>query len=243
VWGQAGRQLTVFEDHLERLIKGHYPVGYAVEVFNNRYAEISTDLSSRIEDARFGMKPNDMEMANLWTANNDARNYVVLGDPAVRIPVGGTASQERPALDSVVVRSTPAAPAVPEAPAAAAPAQEPAAEVAPAPAFEAGGQAEAGEGAGAGLPALAETLHAVLARALQGYGSAQEVATYSGLEAMPGAKPAALTRILADGSLETWVAEAAAQNEALLATHREMVAQALAHRAAVIRAAAKLAGD
>jgi hypothetical protein len=52
-------------------------------------------------------------------------------------------------------------------------------------------------------------------------------------KALPGAKPVALTRSLPDSSLETWAAEAATQNEALPATHRAMVAQALAHRAAV----------
>ncbi len=86
LWGQAGPQLQVFQDCFERLVKGNYPVGYALEVFNNRYAEISSDLSMRINEIRnFNKKPDDMVLANLWTANNDARNYILLGDPAVRL--------------------------------------------------------------------------------------------------------------------------------------------------------------
>jgi hypothetical protein len=93
-WGKAGAQLQVFQDCFERLMKGKYPVGYAVEVFNNRYAEISSDLTSELDEVRKAFKkPNDMELARMWTANNDARNYILLGDPAVRLSVGDDATE------------------------------------------------------------------------------------------------------------------------------------------------------
>jgi hypothetical protein len=87
VWEQAGKQLAVFRDMLRRLLKGH-PVGSALDAFNVRYAELSTYLKDVLEDAKYGKAPDPKQLAGLWTANHDARGYVVVGDPAVRLSGG-----------------------------------------------------------------------------------------------------------------------------------------------------------
>jgi hypothetical protein len=83
-WGEAGSQVTVFQSALKRLMDG-FPIGYAFEYFNGRYSELASDLATAIEDAEFGRKRPPAQMAGMWTARNDARNYVVLGDPFVRL--------------------------------------------------------------------------------------------------------------------------------------------------------------
>jgi hypothetical protein len=82
-------QIAVFRSAVERLLKGH-PLGSAMEYFNGRYAAIATELTSVLQGPLWE-EPDPYEVARLWTTNNDARGYIVIGDPAVRLPQATTA--------------------------------------------------------------------------------------------------------------------------------------------------------
>jgi hypothetical protein len=85
-WKEAGVQTQSFEDALAELMRGR-PVGLALESLNQRYADLSSNLSHELRDVRYGKVPNAPGLAGLWTANNDARSYIILGDPAARLPL------------------------------------------------------------------------------------------------------------------------------------------------------------
>ncbi len=83
----AGDDLTMFEGALEALMLGGR-LGAAMDYFADKYAAVTASLTGALEDERFGAERNDALLAGLWTANNDARSYVIVGDPAVRLQVG-----------------------------------------------------------------------------------------------------------------------------------------------------------
>ena len=66
-------------------ILGGHRVGNALDQFNIRWAALTTEISDRL---KVGTTPQaQTELANLWVARDDARNYIVFGDPAVRLRV------------------------------------------------------------------------------------------------------------------------------------------------------------
>lgn len=102
---QAGPQLSTFQSTLYHLMEGKR-IGFALEEMNKRYAALSTDLSEIFQKKQRLSNLSLLEEEKLvfkWTANNDARGYAIIGDPAVRLMVGDntTPLAERPSLEQV----------------------------------------------------------------------------------------------------------------------------------------------
>lgn len=116
-------QLSVFRSTLQYLLEG-YPVGCAMDFFNERYAATTSDLANAISEYQEDGFSDDYEdevwMADRWLESNDARNYSLIGDPAVRVRAGddGGPSQldlgrvpdlnSAPAADEQAVEQAPA---------------------------------------------------------------------------------------------------------------------------------------
>lgn len=209
MWPKAGEQTEVFTSTVRRLLKG-YPVGAAVEFFNERYAELSTVLSDELEEIEFGRLADPYALSGLWTANNDARGYAVVGDPAVRIPVAGAGemASERPTIAVQPIETESATENGEEATVT----------------F----QTESGAdmvARSAILPASDADLKRVM------------VVTYLTTDiADPEVDaPAAVTHVKLDGGLETILKqEAATSDERVLALHKDMVRQAIDARLAYL---------
>ena len=87
-------QVQGMRDVLARILSGHR-IGHATDQLNIRWAALSTELSRSVRYAAPGNEVPDLVLANQWIARDDARNYMILGDPAVQLrvddmpPLGG----------------------------------------------------------------------------------------------------------------------------------------------------------
>jgi len=73
-----------FRDVLNRLMAGQR-IGLATDQFNGQWAVLGTELISKLDERQYGANVTDAELLELRTARDDCRNYVVLGDPAVKL--------------------------------------------------------------------------------------------------------------------------------------------------------------
>jgi hypothetical protein len=86
-WPDAEDDHAAFAEALRDALRGSR-VGPAMGALRLRYADLSIRLNALLDDERHGARCDDFELAGLWTANMDARSYVILGDPAARLGAG-----------------------------------------------------------------------------------------------------------------------------------------------------------
>jgi len=88
LWPDVEDHTDTFRSTLEATLTG-VPVGHAFEYFHRRYQDLNDYLTGSHEDSLinqyYGGHADLLEMASTWTARNDARAYVLYGDPAVRL--------------------------------------------------------------------------------------------------------------------------------------------------------------
>ncbi len=254
----AGAQNGAFESTLRLLLSGD-PVGWTTESFNLRYADLASDLTTAIEDLEYGANPYDV--AGMWTSHNDARGYVVIGDPAVRIPFAmpGTEPDAVPqALKPVEVSvahltTTPVASSAPEPPTSTPSAPEPSAEeLKGAVGSFSAKVADEREGLTDSIKNFTSQLADSLKKAADDI-SSLEVVTYTSddlkavqdqkfAEGAGGMKMRALTRIAFDGDVQVCVPEKEGKvDEQLWNIHLSMVKAAQENRAAFLETMAELA--
>jgi hypothetical protein len=133
VWPGAGRQTEAYRSTLAELRAGA-PIGSALEYVGDRYAELATDLKQAVDDAKEGRSADDVMLAGLFAACADARGFVLLGDPAVRLataaPAEGFVPRTAPVAASNAGRRDVAADETAAEPAELSPAREDPVEVA-----------------------------------------------------------------------------------------------------------------
>jgi hypothetical protein len=78
---------VIFKEAITRLAKG-FPIGNAMDVNSSRYAELTTNLSSELEEIRFGLQADLNALASKWLMRNDAEKMIILGDPAAQLRIG-----------------------------------------------------------------------------------------------------------------------------------------------------------
>jgi hypothetical protein len=92
---------ATYEEVIQKLLDG-FPVGYATEGINGRYAELSSDLLGMLSKLKIMARPT-VELVNDWLETFDTRNHSVIGDPAVKLCVAEEGSSVAPVREEIQV--------------------------------------------------------------------------------------------------------------------------------------------
>lgn len=69
------------EDSLKQLLRGHR-IGHAMRSVHRRYLALAAHLAEPLDRLRRGGTADFRQLGLQWTAHHDARNFILLGDPA-----------------------------------------------------------------------------------------------------------------------------------------------------------------
>jgi hypothetical protein len=90
--GRGAPQIQEFRDVLTRVMRGER-LGQCTDQFNLRWTVLSAELADAQRQRQvLPGQVTDAVLANRWVARDDARNYLILGDPAVRLRVENMAA-------------------------------------------------------------------------------------------------------------------------------------------------------
>jgi hypothetical protein len=86
-WSGFPSDTSHFESAFRQIMDG-IPVGHALESFNKRYLDMNNQLTSAqglFFDLEHQKKPVGPQIIQAWMARQDARSWILFGDPAVRL--------------------------------------------------------------------------------------------------------------------------------------------------------------
>jgi hypothetical protein len=84
---RVGSNIGAYANALRRIMEGA-PVGFAMDFFSQRYTELAAEYAGLLQETQAGKVVDDDDLRNLKHMLNDAKNHIVIGDPAVRIVPG-----------------------------------------------------------------------------------------------------------------------------------------------------------
>jgi hypothetical protein len=78
-------QTQAYRAMIYQLLAGK-PLGVAMDALNLRYAEMAATLTNALQELSIDpLAVDPAQLAYAWTAANDSRGFIVLGDPAVKL--------------------------------------------------------------------------------------------------------------------------------------------------------------
>lgn len=85
LWYSAGQQIQTFSNVLQEILGG-MPVGHALDHISCRHSELATQVTQEVAQSMgAGDRIESLGTLRTWSAHEDARNFMLLGDPAARL--------------------------------------------------------------------------------------------------------------------------------------------------------------